>query len=321
MSVNHRIIFKHILCPIDLAAASDEALRYAIALAKAYGAELSVIHCADKHDVTSPNREQIESLLDTAVRKYLLHPPASGFSWHKLVVEGDPKTVISSEASERGIDLIIMRSRRRPYAAALIGSTAESVCRTAPCPVMITHSEEQNWVGATANEIDLRRVLVAYDFSGDSELALSYGLSLAQEYQSEIHLLHMLEAPQPRFVSPYIGFPRTLPSSAFDDSLNGLAVANRLKDAMPAEASLWCAVRHAVREGPPYREVLSYADEEQIDLICMGASGAGFGMRALFGSNADRVLRQAPCPVLIARPLKPAFSKQLQMKINERSLR
>ena len=40
----------------------------------------------------------------------------------------------------------------------------------------------------------------------------------------------------------------------------------------------------------------------------MGVHGAGFAMRALFGSNTDRVLRQAPCPALIARPLKPAFT-------------
>jgi hypothetical protein len=45
----------------------------------------------------------------------------------------------------------------------------------------------------------------------------------------------------------------------------------------------------------------------EIDLISVGAHGAGFGMRALFGSNVDRVLRQAPCPVLVARPLRPSM--------------
>ena len=45
-----------------------------------------------------------------------------------------------------------------------------------------------------------------------------------------------------------------------------------------------------------------------MDLRRMGVSGTGFGMRALFGSNADRVLRQAPCPVLIARPLRPELA-------------
>src|SRR5262245_21504694 len=100
MSVNHRINFRHILCPIDLAAESDESLRYAIALAKAYGAELSVIHCANKYESPSQDREQTRRLVDIAVRKHLLHPAVIGFSWHSLVVEGDPTTTISREAAE-----------------------------------------------------------------------------------------------------------------------------------------------------------------------------------------------------------------------------
>jgi hypothetical protein len=84
--------------------------------------------------------------------------------------------------------------------------------------------------------------------------------------------------------------------------------AHRLQKAIPPEAYLWCDVKHAVSEGRPYREILNYAEKNEIDLICLGAHGAGFGMRALFGSNVDRVIRQAPCPVLVTRPLKPAMS-------------
>ena len=62
------------------------------------------------------------------------------------------------------------------------------------------------------------------------------------------------------------------------------------------------------KRGNPYREILNYAEKNDADLISVGAHGAGFGMRALFGSNVDRVLRQAPCPVLVARPLKPTVS-------------
>ena len=61
-----------------------------------------------------------------------------------------------------------------------------------------------------------------------------------------------------------------------------------------------------LRWGKPYREVLAYAREQEMDLVCMGALGRDFGLEALFGSNVDRVLRQAPCPSLIARPLKLA---------------
>ena len=296
--INERKNFRRILCPIGLTPDSDEALRYAIALAKAYRAKLFVLHCAEVYQVANLTEQcHIESNLKDLINKYL-RLPAAQLDTEVVVVDGDPSTVITREAAERRIDLIVMRSRRRPTAAALLGSTAETICRTAPCPVLITHAQEQEWAGITTNEIGLQRVLVAHDFSSDSELALSYGLSLAQEYQAEFHLLHVLP-PRAKSEAPEIANLPTSAETAFDE------VANRLRRALPDETYLWCQVKQAVREGHPYREVLDYAEEQNMDLICMGASGSGFGMHALFGSNADRVLRQAPCPILIARPLKP----------------
>jgi nucleotide-binding universal stress UspA family protein len=203
-------------------------------------------------------------------------------------------------AAGNGIDLIVIRSRRRPRAAALLGSTAEALCRTAPCPVLVTHPQEREWVGETAREIKLRKVLVAYDFSDDSELALRRGLSLANEYGAELHLLHVLAKPADD--APEVAW---LPSG-----MGGIyqKAARRLQEAVSAEFSLPESqiVKCSVRWGKPYREILSYAGEQEFDLVCMGAHGAGYGMSTLFGSNVDRVLRQAPCPVLVARPLKPA---------------
>ena len=302
MVINERIAFERILCPVDLTPESDESLRYGIALAKTYDAKLFVINCIDSHVVGPTERANIKKLLDTSVRKYLCHPWSVNFSWEVILINGDPKETITAQAAERRIDLIVMRSRRRPYAAALLGSTAETVCRTAPCPVMVTHQTERDWAGMTTNEIGLQKVLAAYDFSSDSELALSYGLSLAQECQAELHLLHVLPFRSGRPESPEIAFLPPYAEVGFREA------AGRLRSAVPAETRVWCEVKQAVREGHAYREVLAYADEQNIDLICMGASGTGFGMRALFGSNADRVLRQAPCPVLIARPLRPAVA-------------
>jgi nucleotide-binding universal stress UspA family protein len=163
---------------------------------------------------------------------------------------------------------------------------------------MVTHADEREWVGATTREIDLKRVLVAYDFSDHSELALRYALTFAQEYQSELHLLHVL----PRFTldeTEIAWYP-------LGNEGPYHKAARRLQKAVPADAHLWCSIKHAVSEGQAYREILNYAERNQIDLICLGAHGAGFGMLTLFGSNVDRVLRQAPCPVLVARPLKHA---------------
>src|SRR4029077_8198510 len=97
--------------------------------------------------------------------------------------------------------------------------------------------------------------------------------------------------------------------------------ARQLQQAVPAEAHLWGQVKHAVSEGQPYREILNYAESNDIDLICLGAHGAGFGMRALFGSNVDRVLRQAPCQVLVARPFKPVSRAEPMRTISSSELR
>jgi nucleotide-binding universal stress UspA family protein len=51
---------------------------------------------------------------------------------------------------------------------------------------------------------------------------------------------------------------------------------------------------------------LTYAQNNEIDLIAMGAHGAGFGIHTLFGSNVDRVLRQARCPLLVAHQIQEA---------------
>jgi nucleotide-binding universal stress UspA family protein len=150
------------------------------------------------------------------------------------------------------------------------------------------------------DRLTMKRVLVAYDFSDYSELALKYAISLAQEHQAELHLLHVL--PSGSIGEPEIAWYPPSKETAYHQA------AQRLQRAIPEETFLWCKVKHAVSEGRPYREILHYAEKNKIDLISIGAHGAGFGMRALFGSNVDRVLRQAPCPVLVARPLKPAVS-------------
>jgi nucleotide-binding universal stress UspA family protein len=170
------------------------------------------------------------------------------------------------------------------------------------------HSDEREFVNDNLI-VDLKRVLVAYDFSDYSELALKYGLSIAQEHQAELHLLHVLP---PRLVNePEIAWYPIKGESAYH------LAARRLQRVVPAEVHLWCDVKTAVSEGNAYREILSYAEKKEIDLISVGAHGVGFGMRALFGSNVDRVLRQAPCPVMVARPLKPAIPPTRLQDLNE----
>ncbi|HJP91950.1 MAG TPA: universal stress protein [Pyrinomonadaceae bacterium] len=298
------IDIKRVLCPTDLTPHSGNVLRYAVALTRAHEAELVVFHCTvdDSDGLHLP-----ELLLENINAADLV-----GLRWRLLVAHtGEVGEGITRQAEAENVDLIVMRSRRRPHRAALLGSTAESVCRTAPCPVLVMHNDERDWVHDELR-IDLKRILVAHDFSDYSELALNYGLALAQEHQAELHLLHVLP---PRSTSePEIAWYPIQGDSAYHTA------AQRLHRAVPAEVHLWCKIKNAVSEGHPYREILNYAEQNEIDLISVGAHGAGFGMRALFGSNVDRVLRQAPCPVLVARPLRPLSATQTKVHSEIQSL-
>jgi len=291
-----------ILCPTDLSSGSDEALRYAVSLCRTYGAELLLLHCdtnKSTQGVSSAHDAEAETLRD-ALAKYCDSADLDGLDWKSLVTTcDDAGEDIVREAAIYGADLIVMRSRRRPYRAALLGSTAESVSRTAPCPVLVMHNDDREGLGET-KPIELKRILVAYDFSDYSELALKYALSIAQEHQAELHLLNVL--PPSSLTASELSWEPVGTENIYHKA------AQRLQRAVPAEAHLWCRIRHVVSEGQPYGEILNYAEKNKIDLICVGAHGAGFGMRTLFGSNVDRVLRQASCPVLVARPLKPAIS-------------
>ena len=280
------INIKRILCPTDLSPYSGNAVRYALALARAHDAELILLYCTDRLD---GKEELLNSVLD------YIDPSDPRCRLVIAPVDHVDEQIMTQAQVER-VDLIVMRSRRRPHRAALLGSTAESVSRSAPCPVLVMHSDEEEFINDNL-KADPKRILVAYDFSDYSELALKYGLSIAQEHQAELHLLHVLP---PRSVNdPEIAWYPVKGKSAYHN------VACRLQRVVPDEVHLWCGVKTAVSEGSPYREILNYAENNDIDLISVGAHGAGFGMRALFGSNVDRVLRQASCPVLVARPLKP----------------
>jgi nucleotide-binding universal stress UspA family protein len=298
---------RRILCPTDLTSDSDQALLYGLALARAYDARLLVCYCLGKaaaeaqdHEVASAlARGRVRELFEGSLVRYLGAVDFADFGWDGMVVKADDiGEAICRTAAENAVSVIVMRSRRRPHRAAILGSTAESVCRLAPCPVLVTHTDEREWINQTTDRINLKRVLVPYDFSDFAELALRYALSLAQEHQAELHLMHVL--PPHSGQAPEIAWYPPSGETAYHKT------RRRLEQVIPPEARLWCSVKTVIGEGHPYREVLVYAEKNRIDLISLGAHGAGFGMRALFGSNVDRVLRQAPCPVLVARPLKPA---------------
>jgi nucleotide-binding universal stress UspA family protein len=137
MGGNVRIDFKRILCPTDLSPESDEVVRYAIDLALAYEARLFVCHCVGSSPPADESRlERIKRLIEETISDYISQVRAPALDWESVVAIGEPADVIAREAGERKVDLIVMRTWHRPYAAPL-GSTAETVSRTTLCPLAL----------------------------------------------------------------------------------------------------------------------------------------------------------------------------------------
>jgi nucleotide-binding universal stress UspA family protein len=304
---------ERILCPASLPPERDEALGYAASLAHAYHARLYVCHCAGASALVTllgagAGHGHVRERLADSLTRYLERPGRRDFHWKVVVGDGDGSVgeEIVRVARERRADLIVMRSRRAGLPA-LLGSTAEQVSRTASCPVLVIRPKGQPANGGSERGLGFRRVLVPHDFSSGSELALSYALSIAQKYGAGLHLLHVL--PEPDDAGPEIAWIDTGADSPYQRAMR------RLQASVPGEVCLECRVVFAVRRGKPYREVLAYAREHETDLVCMGALGRDFGLETLFGSNVDRVLRQAHYPVLVARPLMPSASQSLDSRL------
>jgi len=129
-----------------------------------------------------------------------------------------------------------------------------------------------------------RRILVTTDFSDGTPDALAHAFSVAQENDSRITLLHVVHEPT---ANPLLK-----------------EVEKQLYDLVPAEAMNWCDVDTRVEAGVPYRIILKTIQDEGIDLLVMNIHGKGMLDRALLGSTAERVVRVAPCPVMLIPPMK-----------------
>lgn len=281
-----RLSFRRIFCPTDLTQESNKALIYAAALARAFDARLCVYHYSEYPPAWDGcDKEALAlSLTDASVFAHL-----KDIKWEGEIEKGDSPELILQAVERWDADLIVMHSRRRPLRAAILGSIAEKIVSTAPCPVLILHTDERECVNTITGEVVLKRVLVAHDFSAQGNLALAYGLSLGQEFQAHIELFYTL----PPIPNSSVLFPRT------EELLEAQA---KLAELVPSEARNWCSINCKAIESVPYYGILEYASLHNADLICMGAHGEGHTSWMPLGSTVDWVVRRAPCPVLIARP-------------------
>lgn len=141
-------------------------------------------------------------------------------------------------------------------------------------------------------------ILVPTDFSAASELALDYAITLADRFGASVHLLHVVEDPFAAGVlgpEVYIGASTSVRDKLIDQA------ADRLARLVAPADRVRLQVTSEVRVGFPAASICEVADGRRCDLIVMGTHGRTGMAHLLLGSVAEKVVRQAPCPVMTLR--------------------
>jgi nucleotide-binding universal stress UspA family protein len=293
---------ERILVPLDFSPASMEALDYAVSLAKQFHAATHLVHVYPPDEASSvpgagrlllQSADAIERLneeLTNVHRKHVLTFRPENCH----IRRGRPYQEIVRLAREIDADLIALSTRGHSgLKRVLLGSTAERVVRSAPCPVLVVRKRKQKPKTATQS-FAIRTILVPVDFSTCSLAGTEYAAFLARNLHSTLRLFHV--------TYPYVEY-------VFVDRagvrLSGLieAVQEEARQGMDALKQMDflrdLSVQTEIRAGHATEEICKAASQPDIDLIVTATHGRTGLKHAFIGSVAEHVVRYAERPVLV----------------------
>ena len=285
-----RITVKNILFATDFSTASDAAALIAMQIAKRYGAKVYGVHVNrfDDYTAAAPNAwaamaEAAEKQTKEQARR--LNEQLQSVEHEVVIGEGNTWEVTSKLIKQEEIDLVVVGTRGRTgLGKALLGSVAEQILRQSPCPVLTVGPHVNLWSDEYAK---MREILYATDLVAELPMAAPYAISLAQENQAHLVLLHVIEDPK---------------AGDLVDSPEVVDVKQRkLQQLVTEQAGLWCEPTFVVEQGPAAEKILDVAKRRHTDLIVLGARPATGLATHLNIGTVHKVVSQATCPVLTIR--------------------
>jgi nucleotide-binding universal stress UspA family protein len=308
---------KKILVPLDLSVRALKALHYARALAREFDAALHLLHITEplayptdlgyapvisgelETELQEGSRERLAGVVEE-VRQ-------AGFAVEGTLRVGRPHSEIVAAAADLGADLVVLTTHGfTGLKHVLLGSVADRVVRHAPCPVLVVRDQAPEAVAAsTAGEgaapdtkapepFRLTRLLVPTDFSEASRAALEYAAALARAFQAGVLLVHVTELP---YVEANLA---DVDTRAFEEGARAHA-EEQLTRLTEAQRAAGLTIESRLLTGAAWHEVVTLAQEAGTELIVAGTHGYTGLKHALLGSTAERLVRHAPCPVLVVR--------------------
>jgi len=311
--------FRNILFPTDFTPHARSALKYAAAFARdgrgrvvlfsVQTAEVPANLMTLSDQVLAAGEAQWLKKVRRQVEDLLTDPLVEGLEVEPVIVEGEPAHEIANAVRDYDIDLVtVVTHGRRGLSRALWGSTAEEIIAEAPCPVLTIRPPQHDFVEhrGRQTEIALNRILLATNFRPSSIAATQVARELAGASNAELRAVYVIGD---YFEQISVLFPE-----------GGRSALSRMRAEVEERMQEFAAeggddVSTHIAEGRPYAEIVRLAAETDADLIVIGTSvhASLFGGAPALGSEIERVVRNAPCPVLcvpsgrVITPL-PAFA-------------
>ena len=284
-----------ILFASDLTAESDMAFEHARFLAERFRARLTLFHALevppDRYADPADAQDDRRGRWGARVRQELCGR-ARGLTgpFDVVVDEGhvgghvlaDLAVLAMIERSQPDLTVMAVRSRKG-FASWFVGSVTHQVVQHARRPVLCVRPSRHG--GA----LPYRRLLVPTDLSPASRRAFPMAALMARSFEAAVSALHVCPPPP---LAVLTGAPGSGPPPVPTEADVRRFLSPEL-DAFAVQASVYVT-------GAPWYRIVKAAEEDGTDLIIMSTQGHDSVHDGIVGSNADRVLRHAPCSVLVA---------------------
>ncbi len=274
---------KHILCPVDLSAASPLVLRWADLFARKYGAKIEILLAESpdypayflpgQKDELARQAESRRAALQKQLERTVFETLGRTASSEIRVVEGHPVQAILARMETNPPDLIVMGSHGRSGVARMrLGSVAETVVREARMPTLVVRS-----LGKRPAPTAVSRVLCPAKLTDHGQRCVDFSAAIAAKFGAQLVVVH----------------------SAEHEAANLDAVRKELCRLISADARQSCEVVEVVRQGSAAEQILLAAREHSVDLIVIAAQHQPFLEFTTLGTTAERIMRHADSAVLI----------------------